>query len=262
MIVWIFFGFFLAGCGASDKAGIEILANPTAKVYINGKEAGSTPYKNKGLVEGTMMVKLVWGNETQTVWQQDLRLHSFTDTVVDLSMRKGLVSGYMLSLEANKKPENAGLILATYPDASLVDIDGTAYGVSPLRIDNLGDGDKHIKLMSPGYKDLDIYAKLIKGYVLSVFGFLNREDVVSEPSITQVEKPISVQKATVLQNQVGFLRVRKEANTSSAEIRKIKPGESYEVILEQGDWVQIKISDDESGWVKSEFVQLNTVGNQ
>jgi hypothetical protein len=214
--------FFLNGCSAPDRAGVEILATPVAKVYINGKEAGSTPYKNKSLTAGMVTVKLVWGSEGQTTWQQDLRLSPFTDTVVDLNMKKGLVSGYMLSLEANKKPDKSGLILATYPDGALAGIDGTTYGTSPLRIDSLEDGDKHIRLTSPGYKDLDIYAKLIKGYVLSVFGFLAREDTVNEPTIVQPEKTTTMEKALVLKNQAGFLRVRREANTNSEEIKKSK----------------------------------------
>ena len=57
----------LGGCSLSSKrSAIEIDSYPVAKVYINGKEMGLTPYRNRNLTPGEIEVKLDANGKTWT----------------------------------------------------------------------------------------------------------------------------------------------------------------------------------------------------
>ena len=56
------------------------MSYPTAKVYINNKEMGSTPYKNLDLKPGENEVKLVAGIRE---WKKTIDLQNNINTVID-----------------------------------------------------------------------------------------------------------------------------------------------------------------------------------
>ena len=50
----------LSGCSlVARKSAIEINSYPVAKVFLDGKEMGMTPYKNRSLLPQEVEVKLV-----------------------------------------------------------------------------------------------------------------------------------------------------------------------------------------------------------
>ena len=50
----------LSGCSlVARKSAIEINSYPVAKVFLDGKEVGMTPYKNRSLLPVEVEVKLV-----------------------------------------------------------------------------------------------------------------------------------------------------------------------------------------------------------
>ncbi len=250
----------LSACNGSERAGVEILAQPSAKVFIDGKEAGMTPYRNKNLTPGFIVLKIVWSEENGKTWEQGLRLQPYTDAVIDVTLDKEMVNGYILGLEKISDKSKAGLMLASYPDNAVVSIDGQVVGNAPMRVADYGAGDKHLKLLLAGYKPLDIYAKLINGYELSLIGYLSRdsEKKPTEPTPSEVAPRPSIKMAVIKKTPLGFLRVRSEPGTTSKEIAKVKPAEEYEILLEQAEWLEIKLSDQLRGWVKKEFCDVMT----
>ena len=62
---------------------------------------------------------------------------------------------------------------------------------------------------------------------------------------------------TVSDNELGFLRVRAEPSTSSAEIGQVSPGETYDVLGEQDGWYKIEYEPGKFGWVSGSYVTTN-----
>jgi len=256
LLVTIVLCVILSGCSNNERAGIEIITNPSAKIYINGKEAGTTPYRNKNLKPGFMQLKVVWGETNGKGWEQGIKLQPYTDTVIDVSLQKDSVSGYILGLEPKENKEQAGLMLATYPANAVVSIDSEVAGYAPLRINNWSEGDKHIKLILPGYKPQDVYAKLIKGYELSLIGFLAEDNQTEPAPVVAAIVKSTIQMAKIKATPLGFLRVRESSSINSKELARIKPGERYEIVAILDDWISVRVKDELIGWVKKEFVDI------
>lgn len=86
---------FLGACGV-EKSGVEIVSPPIAKVYLNGKESGMTPYKNNSLKPGNIEIKLEDGGNS---WEREIRLENNVTTVINWNLGKVDNSGYILSME-------------------------------------------------------------------------------------------------------------------------------------------------------------------
>jgi len=72
---------FLGGCSLMPKkSAIEISSYPIAKVYLNGKEVGTTPYKDTNLEPGEIEVKLMSGDK---LWTRKIKLQNNVSTVID-----------------------------------------------------------------------------------------------------------------------------------------------------------------------------------
>lgn len=66
-----------------------------------------------------------------------------------------------------------------------------------------------------------------------------------------------VTKATIADNELGFLNVRAEPSTQAVLIRRVTPGESYEVLEVTEEWVRIILEEGVEGWVSLEYVSLD-----
>lgn len=253
------FSIFLSGCQIlPEKAGIEIMSDPTAKVFIDGKEAGQTPYKNNSLKPGEIEIKLVTDNDGS--WTKTIRLQNGTNTVVSREMNAdpSKNSGFLLSLEPTGDDKKAGLLVHSQPDRAAVLIDDEVKGTSPMRLEDIGEGDKHIKVSFPTYKDQNIFAKGIVGYQLLIDADLatdysanNTADTVASPSATPENTGPMVK---IKETETGWLRVRKDANGSAEEIAKVNPGEKYKFVNEMNGYTEIELNIGMSGWVSSKYV--------
>jgi len=254
---------FLGGCSLSPKkSGLEIMSYPTAKVFINNKEMGSTPYKNLDLKPGENEVKLVVGVRE---WKKTVDLQNNINTVIDWQFGDDTSgnSGYILYLEktGDKKPS---LLINTTPDKATIKIDGEIKGLSPIKVSELNEGDRQLMISFPGYKDVNVFMKAIAGYQLVVNAQLAEE----KNSISQIiEAPIEAtnsglnvdqgQKVTIKETETGWLKVRESNSSSSKELVKIKPGESYVLLDENTDWYKIDLGSSKSGWISATYASKN-----
>lgn len=252
----------LSSCGPK-RSGVEILSEPAAKVYIDGKLMGTTPYNNKNLDPGVIKVKIEPEEKTLDPWEGEAVLQNFADTVIQLKFSKKGVCGYILGLEPNAGSINAGLLLSSSPSEAAVKIDDSLVGFSPLNILRIEPGDRHINVAFPGYRAEDIYAKGVEGYQLTLSVFLDRESV-SLPT-TNVEKIETVntvkEQVKIKSTETGWLRVRSEPNASSKELTKVKPGETYELLQTQVEWVQIKVKENLTGWILARYAEKVATGS-
>jgi hypothetical protein len=67
----------------------------------------------------------------------------------------------------------------------------------------------------------------------------------------------SVKKVQIKETPTGFLRVRQDASTSSAEVGRVKPGEQYAVLDSKTAggvlWYKITYTETQDGWVSGEY---------
>ena len=94
------FSFFLSGCSlAPKKAGIEVITTPNAKVFIDNKESGMTPYKNNSLKPGEINVKILTNDGLE--FNRKIELQNKVNTVINWEFGKSEkeTGGYVLSME-------------------------------------------------------------------------------------------------------------------------------------------------------------------
>ncbi|HOZ80736.1 MAG TPA: PEGA domain-containing protein [Candidatus Woesebacteria bacterium] len=242
----------LSGCSLlPEKAGVELLSYPTAKVFIDNKEAGITPYRNNNLKPGKISVKLqAEGME----WKGEIKLINGTNTVVerDLNKNNNDSGGYVLNLEKNGDNKKSGLIVVSNPDRASVSIDGEMKGMTPLMIDDIGEGDKQIIISFPMYKKITVFGKGIPGYQSVITADLVKETEVEEVEKV-VEKPI-INKIKIKQTETGWLRVRSTPDSNGSEIGRVKPGEEYQILETRDEWYKITLDGEKIGWVSAKYV--------
>lgn len=257
LITILFSAFFLGGCDLfAGRSGVEIVSFPSAKVFVNGVEAGMTPYKNNDLVPGEAEIKLLANSQE---WTKRIKLQKNANTVIDWEFgedeRKS--GGYVLYMEETGDTKKTGLIVSSSPDRAAVSVEGEIKGLSPLKLDDIGEGDKQVTISFPGYKSANVFIRGIKGYRLIIEASLGREKVVDLVE-EEVEVELSqnlVAKVKIKETETGWLRVREEASSASREIDRVTPGNEFELLDEKTDWVLIKLDENKQGWVSATFVE-------
>ncbi len=249
----------LSGCSLGPKkSGLEIMSYPTAKVYINGKEMGSTPYKNLELKPGDNEVKL----ETNArEWKKTIELQNNINTVIDWQFGDNTNedSGYILYLEKTGD-KKASLLVNTTPDKATIKIDGEIKGSSPIKVNSINAGDRQLTAVFPGYKEVNVFMKAIIGYQLVVNAQLSQEkieidQIMETPETTSDLSVDKNEKVIIKETETGWLKVRDSNSSSSKEITKVKPGEIYDLLEEASDWYKIDLGSSKSGWISATYAE-------
>ncbi|MEI8067568.1 MAG: SH3 domain-containing protein [Candidatus Shapirobacteria bacterium] len=255
-LILILASFFLSGCSLlPKKSTLEISSYPVAKVFIDNKEMGMTPYKNNSLKPGIIEVKLKTNDQE---WVKKIDLKNNINTVVDWEFGNGKESsgGYVLFLEKTGDAKKSSLMVNVVPDKSVINIDSEIKGVSPLRFNTVNSGDRQLVLSASGYKDLSVFVKAINGYQLVIDATLAQE---ISPKINEIQAStptVNSKKVVIKETGTGWLRVREQANNGSKEIVKVKPTESYPILEEGTDWYKIDLGNNKSGWVSAKYVSI------
>ena len=235
------------------------MSYPTAKVFIDGKEAGMTPYKNVTLKPGEVAIRL---EARGSQWTRKVELKNNVNTVIDweFGADSSEGGGYLLFMEKTGDEKKSGLMLSASPDKAAISIDGEIKGFAPMRIDDIGQGDKQVTISFPGYKSINVFVKAIKGYQLVVEAKLVLEKVarvenddtglVVEPVISPTEER---ERVRVKDTETGWLRVREASSSASREIGKINPGEEYGLLDEGQGWYKIDLSGGKIGWISARY---------
>ena len=249
----------LSGCSlVARKSAIEINSYPVAKVFLDGKEVGMTPYKNRSLLPQEVEIKLVTNDKE---WSKKIKLQNNISTVVDWEFGKDneTSGGYVLYLEKTGDKNKAGIMINTTPGKSTVVIDNEVKGLSPIRINNIGEGDKHLALSFPNHKTIDIFMKSVLEYQLVVDAVLPEEEMIIEPEEERTESisteigNISAINIKIKETETGWLRVRESSSSAAREVGRVTPGESYPMIDENTEWYKIDIGEGKNGWISASY---------
>ncbi len=167
--------------------------------------------------------------------------------------------GSIITLSPIDDKKTAQLLVLSYPDKTDVFLDKNTVGTTPLFLKSLTNSDHELKLTKDGYKDKIVRIRAVAGYKLSTTAFLGINPILDiSPSPTASPTPtLSVSKIRILQTPTGFLRVREEPSISSAEVGRVSPGQTFEILEENNGWLKIKLENN-SGWISNQYAQKET----
>lgn len=244
----------LSSCGNSNIAGIEISTQPPVKIKIDSKDAGMSPYKNRSIKAGTVDISL--GQEGIGYWSRQIELKKNISTVINWTFGKNddYSGGYILSME-KVGGEMYGMIVSSSPAKATVLVSGENRGLTPLFINDLGEGDKEIKISMPGYRNINLGVRPVIGHQIVLEAMMAKEERIVVATPTPVINPLETgNKIKILKTDTGWLRVRDMPNSAGLEIDKVNTGEIYDSVGSSGDWTHIIVRE-KQGWVSSKWVQ-------
>jgi hypothetical protein len=262
-----FFSLFaLSACSLSpQKAALDISSYPTATIFLNDEEIGTTPYKNTSLKPGNYKLKLVPTDSAIPIWEKNIPLNNKITTIVDyqLSADKDQSNGYVLYFEKAGAKDQSGLVVTTKPDVATVAVDGQMQGFAPINIPNISEGDHQILVSFPGYQSKEIYARGINSYRLVAEIQLAKDNLPQEPEpqeeeadeTTDSSTPPDLPYVTILDTPTGWLRVRLEPSTSASEAGRVDPGKNFPLLDEKSGWYQIEYEDEQLGWISGQYAE-------
>ena len=180
----------LAGCSPKDlfikpPAGLEIVTIPSATVFINGGNVGTTPYSDKNVKPGTYTLKLVpTSGENLLPYETKLTLTSKASTIISRTFTASELdaSGYTLSLQ-EEASGGTYLSVISEPDNVNISIDDKPSGFTALSKLEIAPGSHTLVANSPGFVEQTISVNTVKGYNLIVnFKLASQNITLSPPS--------------------------------------------------------------------------------
>jgi hypothetical protein len=275
---------------APKQGELKIESQPSASAFLDEKHIGRTPIGKTSykINAGEYVLKITpdTGVNPLANFQEKIKISPNTLTFVDVSLSDSDLtsSSFVLWLEkmTGKKSE---LSVISTPDGANILLDDEPKGVTPMIISDLTPGDHTLSIVSRGFVNRTIKIKLNAGYRLiasvklalapggitpivaeDATASAKPTDAKGTPSVTPTgsvkptptkttstdpKKPFALIKDT----PTGFLRVRVEASTGSAEITRIKPGEKYSIAEAKEDWFRIVLDATKSGWISNQYAQ-------
>ena len=235
--------------GLQIHSGLLVEADKTAKVYLNGNEVGTTPYRDPNLSAGDIKVKIQDASSSAS-WEGNVKLTGGTLTVVnrDIATSSAESSGEIISLDKGK-----GISIASNPLGANVTVDGQNRGQTPLFLPDLPAGEHQFLFSKENYLKRSIRAVVTDGYTLILSVDLAQLELVL-PQNTPA--PLTNGQDLVVKNTpTGFLRVRSTASTDGDEVARVSPGDTLTLEEETNDaWWKVKTKDGKEGYVSTQYV--------
>jgi hypothetical protein len=259
--ILIFFSIIFFLDRKTGKGALQVTSEPKSKVYLDNKLIGTTPFCACDLAHvlpvGDYAVKLIPNSGTFQPFEEKISINKETLTAVNRTFAdNGASDGSIISLSPLDNKKGIEVLIISMPEKANVFLDSNPVGITPLLLKQISESDHDLRLTRDGYKDELLRVKTALGYRLSALIFLGVTTDLSNPvaSVSATPSPTAVAiKITILDTPTGFLRVRENNSISSAEIAKVKPGESYELISEKEGWFEIKLGDNKVGWISSAY---------
>ena len=250
------------------RGALQVNSNIRASVTLNGEVLGTTPLyrgdQNESLPEGLYDLKITPEDKNLEAYSAKVKINPGVLTAVERTFLPGsLASSYILMLEKSQV-KNPQIFISSIPDNSLVSIDGTDEGVTPLNLPSISASEHEVEIQKEEFSKKTIRVRAVDGYklVLNVVlsaGGSSEIEIAPSVSPTAVLTPIPPPNSITIKNTpTGFLRVRSTPSLAGTEIGRVTPSETYEVLEENASWVKIKLKDGQEGWVSKTYTQKNT----
>ena len=253
--------FFLVGYFRPKSAGLNIQTTPAAAVYIDGEMVGRSPYE--GTVDPKeVVVKLIPESFEKPLAPYETRVNlvSGIETIIqrDFAESDANASGAIMSFEKDGSRE-VSIAVISQPDSAQVVIDGQVKGFTPYKSSNITQGEHTIAVSAPKFQEKSLTVHTYEGYKLTsefkLAPLAEVEDVQEEEPVEPTEE--KNEKIEILETPTGYLRVRAEATTSSAEVGRVEPGKLYNLIEEDttAGWYKIEFTEGKEGWIAKQYAK-------
>lgn len=249
IVILILVGLFFIGYFRPKSAGLNVYANQESSVFVDGELIGKTPIQ-KTLPPKEIVLKIV-PSSGQTQFESKLTLTPGVETMIRRDFTDGSFdsAGEAVSFEKTTTKE-ASFVVVSVPDKAQITIDGIIKGFAPHKIESISPGEHQVLISSPGYLDRAFTIKAYAGYKLTAVIELAKAPLV-EPVLG-----VKVKKVQILSTPNGFLRVRENPSTASAELAQVQPGSLYNFQEERSGWYSIEYSPGFFGWVANEYSEI------
>lgn len=233
--------------GVKQTAGISIFSEPSeASIFLDDKEIGKTPLEDKNLEVRDYFIRVEKGKAS---WQGKVKLTGGTVTIInrDLAEDPSQSAGEILKLD-----KGSGITVISNPESAEVEVDGKAYGKTPLTI-SLASGEHNLLVSHPNFLKRSIKARLPDQFNLIIHADL----ALSEADLTTISTPVIKETVEVLvkSTPTGFLRVRDKPSLNGEEIAQVKPKDKVILLEELGEWNRVRLPDNTEGYVASTYVE-------
>lgn len=251
----------------AQKGALQVTSAPESKVYLNEQYIGQTPLckceASNMLATGDYTIRLVPADKSLSEFQEKVTISEAVLTVVDRKFGKNSLSeGSVISLTPLADKKKTELLIVSFPQAASVLLDNNPIGKTPLSFKDPTESDHAIKVKKEGYNEKSVRIRTPAGYKLTVAVYLstNAQNVSVQPTPVVTASPsavpsAAVQSVVILDTPTGFLRVRQNASVGAAEIARVSPGETVELVQEANGWYLIKLSDGAQGWISAQYAQ-------
>jgi hypothetical protein len=249
------------------KAGLLVDTTPKARVFIDGREMGKTKY-DITLDAREITLKLVPISAIElSPYETKIKLVPGVKTVYQRNFTAIAQDASDVLISYKKTGlDKAAISVITSPQGAELLIDNKVKEKTPIKLNDLKEGEHELVLASKGYQEKKLFVKSKKGYELIIACTLGRDGAVPEPTLTPTPtvSPAPVTYVSILDTPTGFLRVRKEPSTLGTEVGQVSPGKLYELLAkdEKTGWFQIRFEGGNGviseGWVSSKYAVLST----
>lgn len=250
------------------RGALQVTSKPISQVFLDGKYIGNTPLSLIELPDlldvGEYSLKLVPTEKDYRQWEQKISIYKSALTVVDKTFDKsaGSASSSVITLIDINDKNKSELLVVSFPTGAQVVLDNSIKGSTPILIDDITSSDHEIKIIKDGYKEKALKIKTIPGKRLEVVANLGIRTDLTQENLEASSSAVLTEKIRILDTPTGFLRVRESASLESSQVGTVNPGETFDLISEEEDWFQIKLSDESIGWVSSEYAQKEEVDGE
>ena len=257
------------------KGALQISTNVKGKVFLNGAEIGTAPLckctENETIASGIYDLRIEPEDTSLSAFSTKVKINGGVLTAVERTFLPGAyASASILTLEkiTTQKPE---LVITSLPDKAIVTIDSISKGITPFQTSDLSESEHELRIGKEGFQEKTMQIKMIKNHRLVVEIYIgtqgadeklelqnnSAEEASNSAETTVPEEIISDKKVTILNTPNGFLRVRSGAGTNFPEVTRVDSGETFDLVEESNGWMEIRIDDNTTGFISSEFAEIN-----
>lgn len=246
----------------SGRGALQVTSIPQSEVFLEGKSVGKTPLclcdLDKLVKVGNYSLRIVPTNSNLKPIEQKITIYQGVLTVIDRTFEDEAAAstGSIITLSPIDDKVGSELLVISSPTKADVILDSNPAGTTPLLLRNVTASDHEIKLIKDGYKEKILKVKTIAGkkleagVTMGIRSDINKKEEKAASSSAQIEKTV-----TVLETPTGYLRVRESDSVSATEVAQVKPGAKLVLLQEKESWMEVRLSDGQTGWVSAEFIK-------
>lgn len=245
----------------ANQGVLEITTTPSTIVVINDKEMGTTPFKGE-FDPQKLKVKLLADNPDKAIlWQGTVPISSSTLTMIKYTFEESEPANYGEILFFSKIPDKktGALLVSSYPDKAIVNLDGEIKGYTPILLEKVPPGPHTLELNLSGYNNTILAVNIAAGLQLNAEITLPQEEKPKDETESLTTTSNNQENlVTILSTPTGWLRVRSGPGTGFEEVARVNPGEQYSLLEKDGDWLKIALKDGKEGWILGQYGKITS----